>query len=365
VNKKLWLAGRAATVGAHLAVEKITSPTPRTATDVPRNGRTLSTEWLTAVLCAKVPGAEVVSWHSPGGSSGTSERAAPRVEYNAAGQAAGLPTLLFTKSTNSFSQRLLLGAADVVHGETYFYLDYRPKIEMEAPVGYWGGVHEASWRSLIVMEDIAATRGAHFVAATERMSRAQVEDILANLAAMHGTWWNSPALNRLKTPIDHYHNVADFADMGGRTKVGMARARYVIPEALLTEADRMWEGTKASLALLTEQTPTLLHGDSHVGQTYITRDGRMGLADWQAIERGNWAYDVAYFIGSACEPRDRRAWERELLEQYLQQLTDAGGDPPPASATPTAARCSTHTRRGCSRSAGLGTSPRCRPRRRV
>ena len=72
MNKKLWLAGRAATVGAHAVAEKLRPVAPRAASDVPRNGVTLTPEWLTAVLCKDVPGAEVVSWHSPGGSSGTS-----------------------------------------------------------------------------------------------------------------------------------------------------------------------------------------------------------------------------------------------------------------------------------------------------
>lgn len=328
MGKRLWLAGRAATVGGHLAAEKLTKWMPSTIDDVPSNGVTLTGDWLNAVLCKDSPEAQVISWHSPGGSSGTSERAALRVHYNAAGQAAGLPTQLFTKSTSSFEQRVMLGGIDCVHGDAYFYLDYRPKIDMETPIGYWGRAHRSSWRSLVLMEDIVATRGARFVDATEKLSRDQVQDVLANMATMHGTWWNAPALKKLKTSVDHYNNVANFVDMGGRAKVGMDRAKSVIPQSLHTEADRMWYGTQTSLRLLAEQTPTLLHGDSHVGQTYITRDGRMGLTDWQCLQRGNWAYDVAYFIASACEPSDRRTWERELLENYLQKLADHGGEAP-------------------------------------
>jgi len=73
---------------------------------------------------------------------------------------------------------------------------------------------------------------------------------------------------------------------------------------------------------------TLLHGDPHAGQTYRTAAGRMGLADWQALMQGGWSYDVAYFIGSACEPEDRRNWEVELLELYLEALSRAGGKAP-------------------------------------
>ncbi len=326
MSRKLWLAQRAATVGAHVVAEKIRSAPPRSAADVPRNGVSLTEEWLTAVLCKDVPGAEVVSWHSPGGSSGTSERAALRVEYNAAGQDAGLPTDLFTKSTASFTQRLLLGSADVLAGETQFFMTFRPAVTMEAPRGHWGGVDERSWRSIIILEDIAVSKGATFVQPTTPLSRGQVEDVLRNMAACHGTWWDSPELKVLKTPTDHYDNVAQMLDFEGRCKVGMERARSVIPRALLGQADRMWRGTEEGLRVCTDDMPdTLLHGDPHAGQTYVTAGGAMGLTDWQAVMRGGWSYDVAYFIGSACRPEDRRAWERELLEHYLQHLEQAGG----------------------------------------
>lgn len=325
MHKKLWLAGRAVTVGAHVVAEKIRPVPPRTSGDVPRNGVTLTPEWLTAVLCQGVPGAEVVAWHSPGGSSGTSERAALRVEYNAAGAAAGLPTELFTKSSASFTQRLLLGGADVLSGETHFFMTFRSKVDMEAPKGFWGAVDEKSWRSIIVLEDIAASKGATFVQPTAPLSRSQVEDVLRNMAAYHGAWWDSPELKVLKTPTDHYDNVAGMLDFEARCKVGMERAAAVIPKRIVGQADRLWAGTQEGLRICTDDMPTtLLHGDSHAGQTYVTAAGAMGITDWQVVMRGGWSYDVAYFISSACRPEDRRAWERELLEHYLEHLALSG-----------------------------------------
>lgn len=329
MSRKLWLAGRAVTVGAHVAAEKIWAKPPRARADVPRNGVSLTPEWLTAVLCRDVPGAEVVSWHSPGGSSGTSERAALRVEYNAAGRAAGLGTELFTKCTASLTQRLLLGGADVLAGETQFFMTFRPAVEMEAPVGHWGAVDERTWRSIIVLDDIAASKGATFVEPTAPLSRSEVEDVLRTMAAYHGTWWDAPELKVLKSPTDHYENLAQLLNFARRCKVGMERARSVIPRALLGQADRMWLGTQEGLRVCTDDMPaTLLHGDPHAGQTYRTATGAMGLTDWQAVMRGGWSYDVAYFITSACAPDDRRAWERELLEHYLEHLAIAGGVAP-------------------------------------
>lgn len=328
MGAKLRMASSAVTIGAARLNDRLRPPHPQGPDDIPADGTSLRTEWLTNVLCARVPGAAVVSWHSPGGSSGTSERAALRVAYNDTGVAAGLPTELYTKSTKSFSQRLLLTGADVLSGETHFYLDYRPSVEMEAPWGYWGGADPTTGRSMVIIEDIAATKGARFIDATEPLTRAQVADVLSNMAAYHGVWWDSPELAKLKTPNDHFRNVADMIDMGGRCEVGMTRCQDVYPRELIGQADRLWEGTQRSLKLLTEGTPTLLHGDSHVGQMYVTSEGRMGITDWQATLQGNWAYDFAYFVSSSCEPADRRAWEDGLLEDYLEQLEAAGGKPP-------------------------------------
>jgi Phosphotransferase enzyme family len=329
VNDKLWLAKRAVQVGAHTLGERIRPPVLRTRNDVPANGTDLNVQWLTDVLCFQHPGARVVSFSTPGRSAGTSTRAALRVTYNDVGQAAGLPTELFTKTTAKFSQRLVLGGADVLRGETHFFLTFRPKVDMEAPQAYWGGVDESSWRSMILMEDIAATKGAVFIKPTTPLTRSQVEDVLRNMAAYHGTWWEAPELAILKNPTDHYNNVSRFLDFEGRCAVGMERAKSVIPRGLYGQADRLWEGTQKGLEITTDVLPrTLLHGDSHAGQTYITGDGRMGLTDWQATLQGGWSYDFSYFVGSACEPEDRRAWEKGLLEFYLEALDTAGGKAP-------------------------------------
>jgi hypothetical protein len=328
-NPRLWLLGRAATLGAGAVRERLRPNPARTAADVPGTAADLTVEWLTAVLCRDTPGAEVVSFSTPGGSSGTSERVALRVAYNQAGRDAGLPEELFAKLTASVRQRLLLGAVDVIAGETHFFMTFRPKVEMEAPQGYWGASDDRTWKSIVIMDDIAHLKGATFPEPTIRVTRAQVEDLLRSMAAYHGAMWEDPDLAVLKTPTDHIDNVGLFADFEKRCAVGMERAKSVIAPRLYGQADRMWKGTIRSLALNTETHPrTLLHGDSHIGQTYITADGRMGLTDWQATMQGGWSYDFAYLVGSACEPEDRREWDRELLEFYLEHLVAAGGKPP-------------------------------------
>ncbi|GAB4008901.1 phosphotransferase [Nocardioides ultimimeridianus] len=323
------VAGRAVAVGAHIGRERAGRARPHTATDVPASAHHFTTEWLTAVLCADVDGAEVVAFDVPEAHAGTTCRAALRVVYNRAGQDAGLPEALFTKSSASFAQRLMLGGADVLHGEAHFFMRFRPRIEMEAPLGYYGAVDARSWRSMLLMEDIASTKGARFNEPTTPITRAQLEDLLTNMARYHGACWEDPELAVLKTPNDFYRNLSTFVRMGPRTAIGMERAKSVIPASLYGHADKLWEGTRRCLDLATTSGPqTLLHGDGHVGQVYVTGEGRMGHTDWQGTMRGAWFYDYAYLVSTAIEREQRREWERELLEHYLTGLAEHGGRPP-------------------------------------
>jgi aminoglycoside phosphotransferase (APT) family kinase protein len=75
-----------------------------------------------------------------------------------------------------------------------------------------------------------------------------------------------------------------------------------------------------------------VHGDAHLGNTYLDRDGSPGLLDWQMTGLGHWAFDVGYFIANALAPADRRATERDLLSYYLDRLGEHGGCPPPFEA---------------------------------
>ena len=202
----------------------------------------------------------------------------------------------------------------------------RDKTTMEAPRGYSAQADDRSWRSIAIMEDIAATRGARFVGPTERLSREQMHDIVTTLACMHGQLWEDPAINVLHTLREYIQRTTAMVALRDRAEVGMERAKHEIPAGLQGQADRIYNATVASLGIGTDQMPqTLLHGDAHVGQTYVTGEGRMGYADWHHCLRGGWAYDFAYCVNSACEPEDRREWERGLMETYLKALAEYGG----------------------------------------
>ena len=81
--------------------------------------------------------------------------------------------------------------------------------------------------------------------------------------------------------------------------------------------DTIW---KPYIGTLTTTPQTLLHGDAHIGNTYLTPAGDVGFLDWQMARRGNWTLDVGYFLQGAITIADRRAHERALLAEYRDAL---------------------------------------------
>jgi aminoglycoside phosphotransferase (APT) family kinase protein len=77
---------------------------------------------------------------------------------------------------------------------------------------------------------------------------------------------------------------------------------------------------KPYIRTLTTSPQTLLHGDPHIGNTYLTPSGEVGFLDWQVARRGNWSLDVGYFLQGALTIEDRRTNEHALLEEYRDAL---------------------------------------------
>jgi aminoglycoside phosphotransferase (APT) family kinase protein len=75
------------------------------------------------------------------------------------------------------------------------------------------------------------------------------------------------------------------------------------------------------IGTLTTTAQTLLHGDPHIGNTYVLPDDDVGFLDWQMARRGNWSLDLGYFLQGALTIEDRRSAERGLLEEYRNALT--------------------------------------------
>lgn len=299
------------------------------AEDVPRSPAEISAEWLTAVLRRALPDARVSAVRVVGSSAGTTTRATLELDYEDGETAALLPRRLFAKCTATTAQRAMLGLGGLICGEPGFYTHVRPQLAIEAPIGYFAAIDQRSWRSIVLIEDVVWAHGASFWNPAVRITREQIEALLSNAARWHGGLWNSSRLRQwrwLRTPADQARLIDSLIGMADRRGAGARRAREVIPVALRRRQADLHEGMRRALRIASEGARTYLHGDLHVANTYSTSSGRMGVCDWQVGLQGSWAHDYAYLLATALEVGDRREWEDELLDFYLEQLAAAGGE---------------------------------------
>lgn len=322
----LGLAGR---VAGHVARERV-GPALRLDTPdaVPASAESLTTSWLTWVLCAGVPSAEVVGFEVLPGSDGTSSRRPLRVTYNDAGREARLPEHLFTKATAKLFSRLLIGVTDIAEGETAFYSRVRSGLDLRSPRAFHACFDPRSHRSIVLLEDLSVQGWTFPDPMRNRVTRADADDLVDQLAIYHGALWDSPRfatdLSVLRESLPWQENLNRKVGFERRTDRGVERAQEVVPETLFARRREIYPAFMRSLALHRQAPPTLLHQDLHLGNWLRDADGRMGLYDWQCVARGHWALDFAYALAGTLETSDRREWQEDLVRRYLDGLAAAG-----------------------------------------
>jgi hypothetical protein len=332
------LIREASRYGAHVLIERVKPPTVRGVTDVPLSAQALTPEYLTAVLCAGHPGASVEGFELGPVNDGTTSRRTISVRYNDAGVSAGLPTALFAKASPGFTSRLIVGLLGALDSETSFYNTIRPGLDIEAPRGHHAVFDRASGRSMLILEDVATSRGARFGnSTTMKVDEAMARSMVCQLATYHAAYWDGKGLDAsdlrwMPTSLAWQQRANAGVSFKGRSMVGLKRSAEFVPTTLLDRRKEIYPAFMRSLELNVRGPLTLLHSDVHLGNWYATDDGRMGQYDWQAIVKGQWALDFAYAMTSALAVDDRRAWEHELIALYLERLAANGVAAPPTSA---------------------------------
>ena len=335
MDPRLELAALTGRIAFHVAKEKITNPRPTSLREVPPSTDHLTDEWLTQALCDGHPGARVTGHELGPKNDGTSSRRTLRVHYNDAGREAGLEEHLFTKSGPTFTTRLVSAAASLSQIEANFYALIRPDLELEAPSTAYSAYDPISNRQMLIVDDVSVTRGATFGSiVTRTLTRGQADQVIDTLAALHSKFWAAPLANRygfwMPDAYTWMERLNVTINAPKRILVGFERGREVIPADLYARRAEVPGALMDSLRINITGPQTMLHGDVHPGNWYVTGDDRMGLYDWQCIVRGGWARDIAYALATHLTIEDRRAWERELVERHGQRLAEAGIEPPPA-----------------------------------
>jgi hypothetical protein len=278
---------------------------------------TFTPGWATRVLSAHHPGAVVGEVKADDVDPGTTSRLRLHLGYSAGTG----PETVFLKAQGRPGHRLMLGALELITPEARLFAS-GAELPARRPPVYAVGVDRRRLNSIVVMRDVAAD-GARTNIATTPLTVDEVSDGLTELARLHRRYWNNiPAELGFLSPWRIQHGWTLLMLIGGVK--GPPRLRRngdldVLPEPLRRPDRCLWLARRCA-EVFRSGPQTLLHGDTHVGNTYTLPDGSLGFLDWQLVRTGNWSYDVGYFVTSALTEADRRTHERDLLDHYLAEL---------------------------------------------
>lgn len=226
----------------------------------------------------------------------------------------------------------------IYENEINFYKHIRPGLDLEVPVALGAHYDPVSKRFLLIMEDLGL-RGAKFAMQSDEPDVKKTQAVLDTHAKLHATFWESP---RFKTDMAFVqtHVEGSMEDlMHGLVRHGIQDeiSKQVVKRELIGRVgmneEEMFFATEAVKLHQSKLPQTLVHGDSHFGNTYYLPDGKRGIADWQLCVRGYCMHDVSYLINTSLSIELRRKHERELLAFYRDRLGHYGVKNPPSLET--------------------------------
>ena len=301
--------------------------TPTTAADMPPTYESITPAWLGDVLGRGVPGAEVVSHELGPRDDGTSNRRFIYINWNEAGQQAGLPASVFCKGTQSLESRYMLGMNEGVQAEVNFYNVMYPEVGVIAPPPLFARYDAETLNSIIVLKDLSDK--VDFCTMQTDLDYAHCQSQMRLLAQLHGKYYESPELTGKLACFSKWETFfrvtafdAGFEDSCIR---GFTEAEAVVPPRLFAREPEVWPATLKAADMHEVMPRHMTHNDVHLKNWFIRPDGEMGINDWQNSAQGNGSRDLAYCIATAVVPEKRREWERDLLAYYIEELAARGG----------------------------------------
>nr|WP_284231065.1 MULTISPECIES: phosphotransferase [unclassified Mycolicibacterium] len=278
-------------------------------------------EDLTAEVLSGLTGLRVDSVSVIDGEAGTSSRA----RLALAGR--DVPASVFVKlSAATAATRMLGELARLGETESRFYGELAPLLGAGIPRSHGSAFDSVTGRYVVILEDMATTP-CQFADTLNPLSVDQMASLMEVFAGLHGAFWGklpekgdgAGRFGWLMAPSTDPANLLTPSLM--KMSAGKLADRTTIP----IESGRfLWENYQVATEIVDSGTHTVLHGDSHPGNTYF-RDGRAGLLDWQVVRRGHPSRDLTYTLVLGLPTTERQSAERELLDVYRAALAASGG----------------------------------------
>ncbi len=297
----------------------------------------LNRQALSAVLNQSFPGVEIISWEPASIYRGTNLGVKMILEY---ADYAG-PRSVFVKLDGGFLAKSALVMLGALYKEAELARQ-KTDLPFRHPIFYGALIAKKSFSFLLAMEDIA-NENYRINTSLDNLSLKEARSGLEELAKLHGRYWNRTPDDRdrfikvwhmakplwpvsavnLKRGIREFYLllkkdkqfVSELSDLLAEDESKLFSPPYKINPIVLNKEFFLISSLYASGDI------TVLHGDPHIGNTYVSDSEELGFFDLQLLRRGNWSSDIGYFLLSSLSVEDRRKYLDELLDYYLGQLS--------------------------------------------
>ena len=305
---------------AYAEEERTARPVTR-VDELPFTYAQLTPEWLSALI-----GAEVASFRAE--DADELGRGHARIWLSYADAVDGMPESVFCKDSQRLELRLF--NAFLVAGEVQFYRGIQTALGLEGPKCLYVGYDPDTGNSLLIFRDL---REYDLAFCTERtyVTRALAEGQMSHVARVHGRFAGEMDTNALMTTLRPFDEVYTRVQhlfqgrFGEAVERGFTVAEPAIPPGLFARRADVWPAVQAAFETQRTREPVLTHNDSHIDNWFPTPAGDLRLGDWQIVARGDLAFDLALILSTSPTVEDRRAWERELIALYVEELALNGG----------------------------------------
>ncbi|HEY4929438.1 MAG TPA: phosphotransferase [Acidimicrobiales bacterium] len=292
--------------------------------EVRRTPEDVDADWLTVVLRDRgllESGRVATVAPTPVGTGQMADTVRFALGYEPAG--AGPPTIVgkfASQNEQSHATGRIMRAYEV---EVRFYAEIAPRVTSRHPRMLFAAIDpDEAWFTLLLEDVTGATQGDEIAGCDVEVAAAA----LGQLAGLHAPCWEAPDL----AASPWVNRATPESDAFTATIVSGA-----FPAFLERYGDRL---QPAHIELLESFLPrlgawmsrprgprTVVHADFRLDNLLFTPDGRAPVVvDYQTVNWGSGAYDLAYFIGGCLEPEVRRPAADDLIADYHQALV-AGG----------------------------------------
>jgi hypothetical protein len=204
--------------------------------------------------------------------------------------------------------------------EVRFYDELATRARIATPA-YHGAQMDESGSFVLLLEDLApAAPGDQF----RGLALPDMQAAVVEAARLHAAFWDADADPALAW-LDAGHIAQPFYSADVFRSVWPAfRDRYgeQLEDRHIRVCDALAEGYEGFSAPLASPR-CVTHNDYRPDNMMLGAD-RLTVVDWQSVALGWNAVDIAYLIGGAYSPADRRAVEGDLLLHYHAELVAQG-----------------------------------------